>query len=108
MYTKEQRNKHIWIIAILSVVTFALISLLNRGAANLAGEYVDRQEVNIAALKTLIFTIPVVGFILGTLVALVPYKRITYKQKYLRMSLLTIIVIDSLMLANTIFQNLLT
>lgn len=75
MYTKEQRNKHIWIIVILSVTTFALISILNRGAENLAGEYIDRQEVNIAALKTLIFTIPVVGFFLGTLVALIPFKK---------------------------------
>ncbi len=77
MYTKEQRNKHIWIIVILSVITFALISILNRGAENLAGESVDRRGVNSATLKTLIFTIPVVGFFLGTLVALVPFKGMT-------------------------------
>lgn len=107
MYTKDQRNRHLWIIALLSVLTFALISVFNRGALNLAGEYVDHKGVNTAALRTLAFTIPLLGFILGTLVALIPHKEMTYRQKYLRASLLTIIVIDSLMLANTIFINLL-
>lgn len=107
MYTKDQRNSHLWIIALLSVLTFALISISNRGALNLAGEYVDHKGVNAAALKTLVFTIPLLGFILGALVALIPHKGMTYKEKYLRASLLTIILIDSLMLATTIF-NLLT
>ncbi len=107
MYTKDQRNRHLWIIVLLSVLTFALVSILNRGALNLAGEYVDHKSVNTAALKTLAFTIPLLGFILGTLVALIPYKGLAYKDRYLRASLLTIILIDSVMLANTIFMNLL-
>ncbi len=107
MYTKEQRNKHLWIIVILSVITFAITSIFNRGAVNLAGEYVDQKGVNTAALTTIIFTIPIVGFFLGTLVTLIPYKGLAYKQKYLRSSLLTIIVIDAIMLANTVLRNFL-
>lgn len=106
MYTKEQRNRHLWIIALLSVLTFAFVSLFNNGAINLAGEYVNQKEVNMATLKTLVFTIPLLGFIFGAIVALIPYKQLPYKGKYLRASLLTIIVFDSLMLVNTIVNNL--
>ena len=94
------------IIAVLSVLTFALTSILNRGAVNLAGEFVDRQSVNQAALTTLLFSIPILGFILGTLVSLIPYRGLTYQQKYLRSSLMTIIVIDTIFLANTIFRSI--
>ena len=107
MYTNEQRNKHFWIIAILSVIIFAITSIFNRGAVNLAGEYVDQKRVNSATLTTIVFIIPITGFFLGTLVTLIPYKGLTYKQKYLRSSLLTIIVIDAIMLANTVFRNFL-
>lgn len=108
MYTNEQRNRHLGIIALLSALTFALISVFNSGAVNLAGEYVDRKSVNMAALKSLIFTFPLLGFLLGALVALIPFKQQTYRAKYLRASLLTIIVLDSLALANAIIRNLLT
>jgi hypothetical protein len=94
------------ILAVLGVLIFALTSLLNRGATNLAGEYVDRQSVNLATLSTLLFSIPILGFILGTLVSLIPYRGLTYKQKYLRSSLMTIIVLDSILLANTIIRNI--
>jgi len=108
MYTKEKRNQHLWIIVVLSVLNFALISLFNSGSVNLTGEYIDQKGVNTAALKTLIFTVPITGFILGALVALIPFKGMTYKKKYLRASLLTIIVIDSVLLLNTVYQNFLT
>ena len=81
--------------------------MFNSGSTNLAGEFVDRKSVNSAALSTIFLTVPVVGFILGSLVALIPYSGLTYGQKYLRASLLTIIVIDSILLFNTIIQNLL-
>ncbi|MEZ4945395.1 MAG: hypothetical protein R2804_07715, partial [Cyclobacteriaceae bacterium] len=95
------------VIVILSVLIFAITSIFNRGSLNLAGEYVDHRSVNFAVLKTLIVTIPILGFILGAIVALIPFKEMTYKKKYLRASLLTIIVLNSIMLANTIFRNLL-
>lgn len=106
MYSKEEREKHIWIIIILSAIIILLVSIFNTGGVNLAGSYVDPKEVIIATIKTLIISIPIFGFIIGSLIALFPYKGLEYKQKILRASILSIIVIDAFLLVIKSWQYL--
>jgi hypothetical protein len=51
---------------------------------------------------------PMVGFIVGLLVALFPYKGLSYSKKYLRSSLLAIFVIHSLVFGLLIMLGLMT
>lgn len=104
MYTARQRNRHLMTIAVLIVVTYVFSAFINQGSVNMAGEYVDKQTVNAAVLKTLLIAVPILSFILGALFAFIPYKKLSYKKKYLRASLLTIIVINSLMLLNVVVR----
>jgi hypothetical protein len=50
----------------------------------------------------------VVGFILGTVVALIPYKGLPYKKKYLLASLLSIFVIHIILAVGLLLIALMT
>lgn len=50
----------------------------------------------------------IVGFILGTIVAIFPYKGLSYNKKYLRASLLTIFVLQTIMAVGLILIALMT
>lgn len=48
------------------------------------------------ALPALLISQPIIGFILGALVSLIPYKEFSYGKKYLRSSLLVIYILQIL------------
>lgn len=50
----------------------------------------------------------IVGFILGTIVAIFPYKGLSYNKKYLRASLLTIFVLQTIMAVGLVLIALMT
>jgi len=42
--------------------------------------------------------VPIIGFILGTITTYLPFKNATYSEKYLPISLLTILAIEVIMM----------
>lgn len=60
----------------------------------------DRNSITENMLSALIaYLIPfnIIGFFLGALVSIFPYKKLSYAKKYLRSSLLSIMIIQILM-----------
>ncbi|MFC6997928.1 hypothetical protein [Rufibacter roseus] len=101
MYSAQERTRHIWIIIVLIVLNIGLVRIFGGDAKNLMGEHVDSNSGQMirAILITMLISIPIIGFIIGGLVALIPYKGLKYKNKYLRASLLTIITINIIIFA---------
>lgn len=62
----------------------------------------------LTSLNANLFGFNIVGFILGTIVAVFPYKGLNYKKKYLRASLLTIFVLQTIMTVGLILIALMT
>lgn len=86
---KYSNRKYLIRIAILMIINTAAFSLLpmdNRSA----------YERFLVAWKTFLIGIPFLGFVLGLIVAIIPYKGLGYDKKYLRSSLLTIYVLHFL------------
>ena len=86
---KKQNKKYkLWIVGLI-VANTLLYTLLIKGRplsdTFLAAFYVNAIGYNI------------LGFLLGTMAALFPYKNQAYGKKYVRASLLTILVIQSVM-----------
>ena len=97
------RNKLLIYIAILSLVNFVISSLPDdRDITHLDRTTASADEVQSATVWTLLVTLPVLGFLLGTLGSLIPYRGWSYGQKYLGVSLLCIIGIHALLLLGSI------
>jgi hypothetical protein len=62
----------------------------------------------LASLNANLIGFNIVGFILGTIVAIFPYKGLPYNKKYLRASLLTIFVLQTIMAVGLILIALMT
>lgn len=50
----------------------------------------------LTSLNTNLFGFNIIGFTIGTIVAMFPYKGLSYNKKYLRASLLTIFVLQAI------------
>ena len=101
------RNKWIIYIGIPALSSTLLSWLFGTGqAVHATGEIASFQEVRTATLKTLFVNIPIIGFILGTIVSLFPYKGATYTQKYLRSSLLATLVLEAVVFIFTVIGSL--
>ena len=89
---KKQRNKYLIRISILiplNIILFAVIPLDGRQIS-------ERFWV---ALPAYTIYMNITGFLLGLLMALIPYKRLSYGKRYFRASLLTILVLNLILLA---------
>lgn len=105
-FSSKQRNRYLIIIGVLTLLIILISALFNQGATNLAGEYVQPTGVIWATIQTTIFTIPLLGFIIGSIIGLIPHKELAYKKRWIKSSLLVIIIIDSLFILSFIITNL--
>ncbi|MGE3801833.1 MAG: hypothetical protein AB7H80_12510 [Candidatus Kapaibacterium sp.] len=104
-FSEKKRNLFFIIIAALMATNIALTLLfppVAHGARDLFGNVVGNEGLLKAMLQTTVMGAPMLGFIFGTLVAFLPYQNQKYSQKYLRASLLTIIVIELFLITNRI------
>lgn len=93
--SKEKRNKWILISAILALSTFFMTLVFGSGqGTHLSGEVATYEETKIATLKVVFINIPILGFILGVVFNLIPYKKAPYHKKFLRTSLLIILILE--------------
>ncbi len=92
---KAERKKILFFIAGFIAFNSIMFAVFIRGRSFGANLF--------SALNANLFGINLIGFLLGTIVALIPYKGLSYSQKYLRASLLTILVLQGLMAIGLIF-----
>lgn len=78
-------------IFILAIVSYLLaIPSFNNEIRDLRGAVVSKSQIQESVTTTLFLGIPVLGFVLGLLISLIPYKKMKYSKKYLPFSLLII------------------
>lgn len=96
---KAGRKKMLFIIGGLVVFNTLMFAVFAKGrgfTANL-----------MTGLNANLLGLTVIGFILGAIIALFPYKRLGYGKKYLRSSLLTILVLQVIEAIGVVFMALL-
>ncbi|WP_143017133.1 hypothetical protein [Catalinimonas alkaloidigena] len=86
-------------IIALALTNFILVRYVDVGEGrHLSGQIVTAGEVKQAAARTALFGLPLIGFLLGTLISLLPYRKLPYRKKYLRFSLVLVLVLQTIML----------
>lgn len=91
-FSSSSRNRLIIYIGIALLLNLVIVTSATLSSArHLNGTVATIAEVRRASILSLAFTANVLGFILGLVGALFPYKGLRYDQKYLRASLLAIL-----------------
>ena len=85
---KQNKKRMLWAAGLI-VANTILFTLLIKGR--------PIGDTFLAAFYSNAIGYPLLGFLLGTMAALFPYKNLPYRKKYLRASLLTIVAIQALM-----------
>jgi hypothetical protein len=98
----EKRNQLLIYIAAAAALNIGLKIVTmpaNPTAFHLDGSIATPSEIKASVIKTMIIGIPILGFLLGTLVSLLPYRNLSYSKKYVGASLLSILLINLIFLA---------
>ena len=98
---KYDKKKYLVRILILIVVNTVLFGLLIKGSRSTTENFLSALNANLIGFNLL-------GFIIGTIVALFPFKGLPYKKKYLRASLLSILSLQILMTIGLILIGIMT
>ena len=99
-FSIKKRNRFIAIIVLLIVLNTSIFLLFppeGVTARHFDGSLATNQEVLRSMILYSIIGVPVTGYILGLLVAFLPYQNLEYSKKYLRASLLSMIAIELFM-----------
>lgn len=103
--TSQERNKLILFIAILIVINLIIGYFSPAGqATHLNGKSATEEEIKSSVVIAILFSFPLFGFVIATLISFIPYKKLPYSKKYLRFSLVTILVIQILILILSILR----
>jgi hypothetical protein len=98
---KSDKKKYLARILVLIVINTLLFGLLIKGPRSTTDNFLSALSGNLIGFNIL-------GFIVGSIVALFPFKGLSYKKKYLRASLLTILIIQIIMLVGLVLIGLMT
>jgi hypothetical protein len=99
-----QRSKLIIYIGIACLLNLIMaLAFEPSSAQHLDGSMANRAEIRSASLVTLIFTFTLIGALLGLLVAIFPYKGLSYLKRYPRAFLLTLLSLHCLWLVGNLF-----
>lgn len=108
-FLKQKRNQLLIYIVVATALNLILAVLSRSGNApiyNLDGSIADGNAIIKAHFTTFLFGIPILGFLLGTVVGLFPYQQLSYGKKYLRAALMSILVLQLIFLGLGVFKLL--
>jgi len=95
----DQRNRLIFYIIIAMILNLILVPFAPGGTAkHLNGQSATQDEIVSSTIRTIFIGIPAIGFILGSVITLFPYKGLPYSKKYLYFSLAIILVLEIVIL----------
>ncbi|MGC4233902.1 MAG: hypothetical protein QM594_13065 [Niabella sp.] len=98
--TSSANKKQIFILVfcclIMGVIVYC-ITPIQGGATDLWGNIVSEKEVRVSVIKTMVLFIPLLSFLIGLIVSLIPYKKKRYVDKYVPFSLTILLVIYSVL-----------
>jgi len=87
---KAQKRKYLIRIIILILINTIGFAILVNDGRTMSERFMVSINANLIGFN-------IIGFLVGTIVAAFPYKELSYKQKYLRSSLLTILTLQVIM-----------
>jgi hypothetical protein len=76
----------------------------NSNVVHLDGTKASLSEIKRAGYSAILLTIPVFSFIIALILSLIPFKKLSYKKKYWRFALVTMMVFNLYMLSRYIFN----
>ncbi len=88
-----------WLLCViaLNISLYYFIPIEGQGVS-LDGQLASEEETSSAFLRTYLIGLPFLGLILGALISLIPYQKKKYQQKYLTVTLYTILSLEVLFL----------
>ena len=94
------------IVAIIIVNLWFInnIAFQTEGITNLDGSSLTIEGMKKSFSSGVLYTIPIIGFLSGLITSLIPYKRLSYKQKYFRFSLVAILILELLFLVPSLLK----
>jgi hypothetical protein len=92
----KQKNYNLLVyIGLLIGINIILSGIVKTGRpVYLDGHFGTDNELKKSTLNTLLFGIPFLGFILGSLISIIPYKNLPYTKKYIYFSVLSIMFLQ--------------
>lgn len=97
----------IGILVIFNIIAFVMF--MPTGGYDGDGVFHENPSSNLkTSLNAFLVGFPILAFLLGLVVAIFPYKQLPYGKKYLRASLLTLIVINSIVALFLLFKFVMT
>ena len=98
---KDDRKKNLKIIIGLIIINTILFGIIVKNPKSITDNLLTALNANLIGFNIL-------GFLIGTIVSIFPYKELSYKKKYLRSSLLTIMILQIIMTVCLILLGLMT
>jgi len=91
------------LIAIVVIILINLWSVFNlnlntEGVRSLDGSIPNPDELQKALASGILFSFPILGFLSGLITSWIPFKNLSFKQKYLRFSLVGILAFEIIIL----------
>ncbi|RYU76383.1 hypothetical protein [Hymenobacter persicinus] len=93
-------KKQLFAVIVLAALNFLVSHFTMGNGRTLEGQVVEAHsaEMRQAAITTLFFGIQLISFVLGALLAAVPYKSKAYTEKWITVSLAIAVVIQAIIL----------
>ena len=98
---KDDRKKNLKIIIGLIIINTILFGIIVKNPKSITDNLLTALNANLIGFNVL-------GFLIGAIVSIFPYKELSYKKKYLRSSLLTIMILQIIMTVCLILLGLMT
>lgn len=87
---KKTKRLVVFLVSIVFInITLAIVEPTGT-TTDLTGTVVSPSDTKNAVVRLVIIGITVIGFLLGTIVSTIPYKKLSYQKKYLPASLICI------------------
>ena len=98
-FPKPLFQKMLVIVMLLMAANYFMMKQLDPGnrVKNLDGTIATYDEVRSSIAPTVFIFLPITSLILGFFVSFIPYKKLSYRSKYLPASLVTLFCINALM-----------
>lgn len=81
------------VLLVVNIIVIQMIPFENYLLQNSDGSTLTANEMRKISIKRIILLIPFFGLILGIILSFIPFKNINYKLKYLRFSLIVILLL---------------
>lgn len=88
-------------ISIISLICAYFTEMPDDGIQHLDGTYASNQEIKKSNYRMILLVTPILGMLIGSIVSLIPFKKLSYEDKWPRFTLITILIFSLLILLST-------